>query len=168
MAKAGKPKIIALDTMNFWITGTPDILKKAIKKVNILFINEEEIKQLTGKHNVFEAADKVLSMGPEYVLIKRGEYGAIAYSKSMLFFVPIFPVRKVFDPTGAGDSFAGGFLGYITKATKLTPQTIKKAMLYGTVTASFNIESFSFDRLIKTSPSEIETRFKYLVEAMKI
>jgi sugar/nucleoside kinase (ribokinase family) len=166
--KAGKPKIIALDTMNFWISGTPDLLKKAIKKVNILFVNEDEIKQLTGKNNIFDAGDKVLAMGPEYVIIKRGEYGAVAYSKEMTFFMPIFPVRSVFDPTGAGDSFAGGFLGYITKAPKLTPAVIKKAMLHGTVTASFNIESFSFDKLLKTTNKEIEERVSFLCYSMKI
>ena len=168
IAKAGKPKIIALDTMNFWITGTPDLLKKVIKKVDILFINEEEIKLLTGKNNIFDAGDKVLKMGPEYVIIKRGEYGAIAYSKKMTFFMPIYPVRNVFDPTGAGDSFAGGFLGYLTKVTKFTPQIIKKAMLYGTVTASFNIEAFSFDKLVKTTPEKIDERVKYLMDSMKI
>jgi len=166
--KIGKPKIVALDTMNFWITSSINILIKAIKKVDILFINEDEIKLLTGKENVYEAGDNVLKMGPEYVIIKRGEYGAIAYNKKMTFFVPVYPVKKVIDPTGAGDSFAGGFLGYITKAKRLNAKTIKNAMIYGTITASFNIESFSFDRLQNTSIECVDNRIKLLKESMKV
>ena len=160
--QAKNAKIIACDTMNFWINGTPDLLLQVVRKVHILFINEDEIKLLTNKQNIFDAADEVLTLGPELVIIKRGEYGAIAYSKNMLFFTPVFPVRKVYDPTGAGDSFAGGFMGYITKEGKLDSVTIKNAMLYGTVTASVNIESFSFDRLIEASLSEIQDRVNFL------
>ncbi|MCL2063775.1 MAG: PfkB family carbohydrate kinase [Candidatus Cloacimonetes bacterium] len=164
--EAPNAEIISCDTMNYWIQSTPELLKEVIQKVNILFINEDEIKLLTGKNNVFDAADDVLEWGPDYVIVKRGEYGAFAYSKSFLFFVPIYVIRNVFDPTGAGDSFAGGFMGYISKMGKFNPDTIKQAMLYGTITASFNIESFSFDKLEEATLREIEERVEKLKMTM--
>jgi sugar/nucleoside kinase (ribokinase family) len=166
--KVTNASLIACDTMNFWISSTPDLLTQVIKKVNILFINEDEIKQYTGKQNIFDAADDILALGVTLLIIKRGEYGAVAYTKDMIFFVPIYPVRKVFDPTGAGDSFAGGFMGYISREGNLDEKTIKMAMLYGTVTASINIESFSFDRLLQAGSDEIEERVKFLQKAMSL
>ncbi len=161
-------EIIACDTMNFWISGTPDLLEEVIKKVQILFINEDEIRMLTDKQNIFDAADEVLKKGPKLIIIKRGEYGSIAYAKDLLYFAPVYPVRNVVDPTGAGDSFAGGFLGYIVKQNKLDNQTIKQAMIYGTVTASINIESFSFDRLISTNKDEINNRVDFLKKIISV
>ncbi|MCK9329541.1 MAG: PfkB family carbohydrate kinase [Candidatus Cloacimonetes bacterium] len=163
-----KAEIIACDTMNFWINGTPELLNKVIKKVQILFINEDEIRLLTKKQNIFDAADEVLKQGPKLLIIKRGEYGAIAYSKDLLYFSPVYPVRQVVDPTGAGDSFAGGFLGYIVKHNTLDSKIIKQAMIYGTVTASINIESFSFDRLISTNIEEIENRVDFLKKIISV
>ena len=168
IAQIGKPQIIALDTMDFWISGEFKLLEKAIRKTRIMFINEDEIRQLTGVHNIYQAGDKLLKMGPEYIIIKRGEYGSLALGKNFLFMIPVYPVREVFDPTGAGDSFAGGFLGYITKARSLTPHTIKKAMIYGTVAASFNIESFSFDRLEKTKMVDLAKRVHFFQESMSL
>jgi sugar/nucleoside kinase (ribokinase family) len=164
--KVGNAKMIALDTMNFWITGTPDLLKKVVQKIQILFINEDEIRQFTGKQNIYDAADEVLSLGVKYVIIKRGEYGSIVYSKSLLFFTPVYPVRNVFDPTGAGDSFAGGFLGFMCEQGKCDDDTVKKAMLYGTITASINIESFSFDSLLSAKKSDINERVSFLKKVM--
>ena len=164
--KSGKPKVIALDTMNFWISSTPELLKQVMQKIDILFINEDEIKQFTGKHNIYDAGDEILKLGVKYVIIKRGEYGAVAYSKSLLFFMPTYPVRNVYDPTGAGDSFAGGFLGYISNENELSDSLIKKAMFFGTTTASINIESFSFDRLLKAKNEEISQRVERLKEVM--
>ena len=166
--QANSPKFVACDTMNYWIQSTPELLKEVIKKVHILFINEEEIKSLTGKHNIFDAADEVLALGTEYVVIKRGEYGAVAYNNSMMFFAPVYPVRTVFDPTGAGDSFAGGFLGYLAKVGNHSHDSIKNAMLHGAVVASYNIASFSFDNMMKTSLSEIDIRVNYLRDAMYV
>ena len=178
--KAKGARIIACDTMNFWIQSTPELLNEVIKKVNILFINEEEIKLLTSKDDIFEAVEEILHFGPEYVIVKRGDEGAFAFNKKIdtycpvigtnhvptydfLFDAPVYEVEKVFDPTGAGDSFAGGFMGYLAKIQKYDPESIKKAMLHGTATASFNIESFSFDRLIKVSIKDLEDRIEALL-----
>ena len=162
ISKIGKAGLIACDTMNFWIESTPDLLKEVVKKVDILFVNEDEIKQFTGKDNIYDAGDTILGLGPKYVIIKRGEYGAIAYSKTLLFYSPVYPVRQVFDPTGAGDSFAGGFLGFLAKSRTINDDFIKNAMFFGTATASVNIESFSFDRLLETKFEEIVARVSKL------
>jgi fructose-1-phosphate kinase PfkB-like protein len=154
--------VIAADTMNYWIDSTNELLREVISKVTILFINEDEIKQLVYKDNIYDIADGVLAMGVKYVIIKRGEYGALAYSETMMFNVPAYPVRKVFDTTGAGDCFAGGFMGYLSQFDMIDDDKVKQAMLYGTVTASFNIESFSFDRLVNAGIAEIEGRVDYL------
>lgn len=151
-------KVVAADTMNFWIERAKEELLQLISKVQILFINEEEIKQLTGEQNIYCAAEEALKLGPQLLIIKRGEYGALAYGKDILFFTPVYPVRSVFDPTGAGDSFAGGFMGYLADKDELTPSVIKGAMLNGTVMASINIESFSLERLWDTNNDEILQR----------
>jgi len=162
-----RPKLIACDTMNFWIAGSRLKLLEVISKVNILFINEDELRMLTNEKNIFQAAQRALEYGPEYVIVKRGEYGAFAYSENYIFFMPAFPVRKVMDPTGAGDSFAGGFMGYLASCDTVNNEMIKKAMMYGTVAASFNVESFSVDRLKKISKHEILKRQKVLEKYMK-
>jgi len=159
-------EIIACDTMNYWINTTPDLLDQVVRKVNIIFINEDEIKSLTGLQNVFDAGEKVLSMGPELVLIKRGEYGAVAMGRDFMFFAPVYPVRNVVDPTGAGDSFAGGFMGTIVKAGCINEKVIKEAVINGTITASFNIQDFSFKLLLTASQEEIEERKQKLIKYM--
>lgn len=161
-----KAEIIACDTMNYWIDTTPELLDQVIRKVSIIFINEDEIKSLTGLQNVFDAGEKVLSMGPELVLIKRGEYGAVAMGKDFMFFAPVYPVRNVVDPTGAGDSFAGGFMGTIVKAGCINEQIIKDAVINGTITASFNIQDFSFNHLLNASQKDIEERKQKLIKYM--
>jgi len=167
IAEAGSAGTIALDTMNYWITSTPALLTEVIKKIDILVVNEDEILAFTGKQNIFDAADHILALGPKYIIIKRGAYGAILYGQSLLFFMPVYPVRSVFDPTGAGDSFAGGFLGYISSCDHITESTLKNAMFYGTATASINIESFSYDSLYAADRKTIDGRVEFLRQAMR-
>jgi len=167
IAEAGSPHTIALDTMNYWITKTHDLLTEAVKKIQILIVNKEEILAFTGKPNIYDAADHVLSLGPKYVIIKLGSYGAVLYGHSLLFFMPVYPVRKVFDPTGAGDSFAGGFLGYISSFDDINETTLKNAMFYGTATASLNIQSFSYDSLYAANRETINERVDFLKKSMR-
>lgn len=166
--KMPQAKLIACDTMNYWIDTCPDLLMEVVKKVNILFINEDEIKSFTNEHNVFTAGEKILSYGPQLVLIKRGEYGSVALAKDFMFFAPVYPVKNVCDPTGAGDSFAGGFMGTLVENNLLTPELIKEAVLNGTITASFNIESFSSDKLLNSNRQNIIDRINTLKNYMKI
>jgi sugar/nucleoside kinase (ribokinase family) len=159
-------KITACDTMNFWITGAKAKLLEVINNVDILFINEDELRMLTEVHNIFEAAQKAKEMGPKLIVVKRGEYGSFAYSDEFIFFAPVYPVRKVIDPTGAGDSFAGGFMGYLASIGNFEETTIKNAMIYGTVTASFNVEDFSLQKLVNLNLSKIEVRKNKLKESI--
>ena len=156
-------QITACDTMNFWITGAKADLLKVINNVDILFINEDELRMLTGIQNIFEAVQKAKEMGPKLIVVKRGEYGSFAYSDDFIFFAPVYPVKKVIDPTGAGDSFAGGFMGYLASVGNFKETTIKNAMIFGTVTASFNVESFSVNRLKVISIDDILAR-KEIIE----
>ncbi len=161
-------ELIACDTMNYWIDTTPDLLREVVKKANIIFINEDEIKSLTHCENIYDAGDSVLAMGPQLVLIKRGEYGAIAMAKDFLFYIPVFPVRNVVDPTGAGDSFAGGFMGTLVKHQNFNESVIKEALVNGTITASFNIQDFSFKYLKNAQISEIDSRISQLKKYMEM
>ena len=161
------PGITACDTMNFWISGKKKELMEVIKRVDILFINEDEIKMLTGEQNVFSAAEIACSYGPKYLIIKRGEYGSMAVSKNFLFFVPVYPLKKVIDPTGAGDCFAGGFMGYLANTDRDDQETIKNAMIYGTVTASFDVESFSLEKIKGIDKDMIEIRKEEIMKSMK-
>ncbi len=151
-------KVSACDTMNFWIERNRDELLEVIKRVTILLINEEEIKMLTGERNIFKAADIAAEMGPELIVVKRGEYGALAVHKDYHFFTPVYPVRDVIDPTGAGDSFAGGFMGYIAGKQSFEEDIVKKAMVHATVMASFNVEAFSLERLKDANMANIAYR----------
>jgi len=156
------PKISALDTMNFWIEGKNRELKEAISQVDILFINESELRQLAGEHNIVKAAKSMHQLGPKTVVVKRGEYGAILFHNEKRFFSPAYPLEDVFDPTGAGDTFAGGFLGWLDKCRSLDFEHLKQAMLIGTVMSSFVIEKFSFDRMKELTREEIEQRCRNL------
>ncbi|MBT3754825.1 MAG: sugar kinase [Candidatus Cloacimonetes bacterium] len=153
-------KITACDTMNFWITGARLQLIEVINNVDILFINEDELKMLTNVNNIYKAAQKAKEMGPKLIVVKRGEYGSFAYSNDFIFFAPVYPVVDVVDPTGAGDSFAGGFMGYIASVGNIEETTIKNAMIFGSVTASFNVESFSVEKLKNISMNNILSRKK--------
>jgi len=156
------PKLVVLDTMNFWISGKRKQLDAVLKKVDMAILNEEEIYQLTGNSNLFDAATILRKMGPRILVIKRGKYGSVLASENGYFFGPAYPVTKVVDPTGAGDSFAGGLLGYLAGCSDLNETDLRKAVIYGTVVASFNVEDFSFNRLKQINRDRIETRLEEL------
>lgn len=158
------PAIKALDTMNFWIQSKSQKLKEAISKVDILFVNDAEVRLLTGEHNIVKAAHSAKKLGVPIVVIKRGEYGALLCTDSHITFVPAFPLEDVFDPTGAGDTFAGGFLGHLHQGKGIDISSLKEAMLMGTVMSSFVIEKFSFDRLLELDQNAILERKKRLIE----
>lgn len=159
----GKPKAVGLDTMNFWIDGTPSELRETLKHVQILTINDDETRQLTGEHNLFRAARHVFKMGPKTLIIKRGENGAVMVHKDFIFSVPAFPLEEVRDPTGAGDTFAGGFMGYLASKGRITEQTLRSAMVYGSVLASFTVEQFGVGCLASVKRKEIVARAKEFV-----
>jgi sugar/nucleoside kinase (ribokinase family) len=160
-------KKIACDTMNFWIEGKREKLVEVISKIDILFINDDEVKMLTGENNIFVAAEAAGKLGPQLIVIKRGEYGSIAVAKDFIFFVPVYPVKNVIDPTGAGDSFAGGFMGYLAAQKKYNKTAIKNAMIYGTVMASFNIQSFSLNKLREINLKDIKARKESVIKSIK-
>jgi sugar/nucleoside kinase (ribokinase family) len=160
LAQVKKPRVIACDTMNFWISSKPEVLKKVIEKVDFFIINEGEARQLTGEVNLVKAARAILGMGAKNLIIKRGEYGVLLFTGDSIFAAPAYPLEKVFDPTGAGDTFAGGFMGYLANTGNLSENGIRQAIIYGSVMASFNVEDFSLDRLRTLQYSEIEERFR--------
>jgi len=153
-----KPKVVGLDTMNYWIERTPAELREILKHTQILMINDDETRQLSGEHNLMRAAKHVFKMGPKTLVIKRGEHGALMVHNRFLFSVPAFPLEEVHDPTGAGDSFAGGFMGYLASAGGINEQTLRRAMVYGSVLGSFTVERFGVERLIRLTRREINAR----------
>ena len=155
------PKLIVCDTMNYWIEGKLDSLKRLLSKINILIINDSETRELGKDPNVVKAAQKILSWGPDSIIVKRGEYGSLMFSDSSIFSAPAYPLEFVFDPTGAGDSFAGGFMGYISKMDDFSEETKRKAIIFGSTMASFNVEKFSLKRLQSLTWKEIEKRFRF-------
>jgi len=154
-----KPRLIACDTMNFWIERTPKELRRTLERVNLLVINDEEARQLAGEHNLVRAAKAVLRMGPTSVIVKRGDSGALLFQEHGVFAAPAFPLEDVVDPTGAGDSFAGGFMGYLARVGRVGPDEIRQAMIYGSVLASFSVEDFSLDRFRRLSAADVYARF---------
>lgn len=162
-----KPKLVILDTMNFWMDIALDELKTTLKKVDVITINDEEARQLSGEYSLVTAAKKIHEMGPRYVVIKKGEHGALIFEGEQMFFAPALPLAEVFDPTGAGDTFAGGFAGYIAQAGDTSFETMKTALIYGSCLASFTVEKFGTERLQSVTPEEINERlhqFKKLVQ----
>ena len=155
-----KPKLIMIDTMNFWIEGNPKELFKTIKLADILVVNDSEARLLTGDHNLISSAKKIMDMGPNILIIKKGEHGAMLLTKDNVFIVPAFPLEKVFDPTGAGDSFAGGFMGWIDKTKDISFENLKLAVVFGSVMASLSVEKFSLDGLRNLENETIMKRFK--------
>ena len=153
------PRIVAADTMNFWINGSRPALLKTLKRVHLLFVNDSEARQLTGEHNIVRAARAILGMGPQRVVVKRGEYGALLFDQEHIFACPAMPLADVFDPTGAGDTFAGGFMGTLAISSHLNTETLRRAMVMGSVMASFTVEKFSLERLREVSRSDIRARF---------
>jgi len=158
------PKLIVLDTMNFWMDIAMDRLKLAISKVNVLTINDEEARQLSGEYSLVRAAEKIIEMGPQYLVIKKGEHGALLISRDEIFYVPALPLAEVKDPTGAGDSFAGGFIGYLAKTDDISFDNMKRAVVYGSAMASFCVEEFSLGKLKNLSKHIIDDRIKRFVE----
>jgi sugar/nucleoside kinase (ribokinase family) len=155
-----KPRLVVLDTMNFWISSKLDYLRQIIQKVNILILNDEESRQLSGQDQLQAAGQQILGMGPKYLIIKKGEHGALLFGRHLYFAAPAFPVTTVVDPTGAGDSFAGGFLGYLAQAGKINENTLRKAVIFGSTVASFNVEDFSINRLQHLSHPELLKRIR--------
>jgi len=155
---ASKPKIIALDTMNFWMDIAMDTLKQAIARVDVLTINDEEARQLSGEYSLVTAADKILDMGPKALIIKKGEHGALLFYDDKKFFAPALPLALVKDPTGAGDTFAGGLMGYLDKSDKISFENLKRAMIYGSTMASFCVEEFSLEKIQALEEAEITKR----------
>ncbi|AKQ66301.1 Ribokinase [Myxococcus hansupus] len=154
------PKLVAADTMNFWIQGSRQALIKTLSRVNLLFVNDGEARQLAGEHNVVKAARAILAMGPQRVVIKRGEYGALLFDGEHIFACPAFPLAEVFDPTGAGDTFAGGFMGALATSNGVVDSALlRRAMVMGSVMASFTVEKFSLERLREVTRPEIHARF---------
>jgi sugar/nucleoside kinase (ribokinase family) len=163
-----RPLLVGLDTMNFWISGKADALARVLARVDVLLINEGEARMLSGENNLMRAMRKVSAMGPRAVIVKRGEYGSVAFMDGSIFMAPAYPLESIADPTGAGDCFAGGFMGYLANRGEWSPGEIRRAVLYGTTMASFNIEKFSVDRLISLTFPEIRARFEHLQSMIAI
>ena len=161
-----RPKLIVLDTMNFWMEIAMDDLKEVIKQIDVLTINDEEARLLSGEHSLRKAAKIILQMGPKYLIIKKGEHGALLFGDNNIFYAPALPLEEVFDPTGAGDTFAGGFVGYLSTCDSINWEAMKKAIIVGSAMASFTVEKFGIERLVALDENQIEERineFKKLV-----
>ncbi len=154
------PELVACDTMNYWIEHKKKSLLRLLKKVDIFLCNDSEARQFSSEYNLIQAARWILDRGPKLLVIKKGEHGVICFSKKFLFLAPAYLLEKVFDPTGAGDSFAGGFIGYLTRSPKLSEAVVRQAVVYGSVLASYNVESFSCDRLVWLKTEEIQRRYR--------
>jgi sugar/nucleoside kinase (ribokinase family) len=154
------PKLIVLDTMNFWMDNALEDLKRVISKVDVMTINDEESRQLTGEFSLVVAAKKIIEMGPKYVVIKKGEHGALLFHQEEIFYAPALPLEEVFDPTGAGDTFAGGFTGYLTKTEDYSFENMKTAIINGSALASFCVEKFGTERLLDLSKKELHQRLQ--------
>ena len=162
-----RPQLTALDTMNFWIQGRREALLRVLPEVDVLLVNDGEARQLVKEPNLIKAAREILTLGPRTVVVKRGEYGAVMVSNGQFFFVPAYPLESVFDPTGAGDAFAGGFMGYIAAQGVVDQATVRRAIVYGSVMASFTVEDFSLNRLARLSTAEVERRYAGFQELVR-
>ncbi|MAM19544.1 MAG: PfkB family carbohydrate kinase [Bacteroidota bacterium] len=152
------PKLVVLDTMNFWMDNTLEDLKKVIARVDVITINDEEARQLSGEHSLVKAARIIADMGPKYIVIKKGEHGALLFHQEQIFFAPALPLEEVFDPTGAGDTFAGGFIGYLARTNDVSFENMKSAIIYGSNLASFCVEKFGTERMESLDRSEVNER----------
>lgn len=162
-----RPKLIVLDTMNFWMDNALDDLMNVIEHIDVITINDEEARQLTGEYSLVKAAQKIFTMGPKYVVIKKGEHGALLFNEDQIFFAPALPLEEVFDPTGAGDTFAGGFAGYLAASGDSSFENMKKAIIHGSNLASFSVEKFGAERMLQLDRKEIRERlhqFKKLTQ----
>jgi len=164
----GRPRLVALDTMNFWIKGKREALLRVLREVDVVTINDGEARQLADEPNLIKAARKIAALGPRTVVVKRGEYGALLLDDGAFFVVPAYPLEAVFDPTGAGDTFAGGFMGYLAFRDRTDSATVRRAMVYGSVMASFTVEDFSLNRLIRLDTREIDRRYKEFEDLIRL
>lgn len=155
-----RPKLVVLDTMNFWMDHTWDELMEVIKKIDVLTINDEEARQMTKEYSLVKAAKKILQMGPKTLVIKKGEHGALLFNQNNVFFAPALPLEDVFDPTGAGDTFAGGFAGFLAKTQNYSFENMKRAIIYGSALASFTVEKFGVERLASLTEEELNERLE--------
>jgi len=154
------PRLVALDTMNFWIESRPQELAQVLQRVDVLLVNEEEARMLADEYNIIRAARRIATLGPQTVIVKRGEYGALVYMGEDFFITPAFPLQELADPTGAGDCFAGGFMGYLAGSGRFSQAEIRRAALYGTIMASFSVERFSVERIRELTFPEIRERYE--------
>ncbi|QEH39909.1 PfkB family carbohydrate kinase [Chitinophaga sp. XS-30] len=159
-----RPKLIVMDTMNFWMDVALDDLLKTLKMVDVLMVNDSEARQLTGEYSLVKAANKILTMGPRYLIIKKGEHGALLFHENHVFFAPALPLEEVFDPTGAGDTFAGGFVGHLAKTRDISFENMKTAIIVGSAMASFCVEKFGAQRLREISKEDISARLEQFVQ----
>ena len=162
-----RPKLVVLDTMNFWMDLFMDDLKEALKEVDVLTINDEEARQLSGEYSLVKAAKLILAMGPKYLIIKKGEHGALLFNNEEVFFAPALPLEDVFDPTGAGDSFAGGFIGYLAKTNDISFENMKRAVINGSAMASFCVEKFGTQKLTEITQEDVNARINEFVKLVK-
>ena len=158
-AQVAGAELVALDTMNYWISTVPDEVRRAVEQVHVVIINDAEARQLSGEPNLIRAARKILSWGPRALVVKRGEYGAAMFTPDAYFAIPAYPLESVFDPTGAGDTFAGGFMGYLDGHPEVDEAALRRAIIYGSVMASFNVEEFGTERVARLTHEEINRRF---------
>ena len=162
-----RPKLVVLDTMNFWMDLFMDDLKEALKEVDVLTINDEEARQLSGEYSLVKAAKVILAMGPKYLIIKKGEHGALLFNNNEVFFAPALPLEEVFDPTGAGDSFAGGFIGYLAQTNDVSFENMKRAVINGSAMASFCVEKFGTQKLTEINQDDVDARINEFVNLVK-
>jgi len=164
-----RPKMVVLDTMNFWMDIALDTLKEVLKKIDVLTINDEEARQLSGEYSLVKAARVIREMGPKYLIIKKGEHGALLFGEEEeIFFCPALPLEEVFDPTGAGDTFAGGFIGYLAKVGKTDFESMKQAVIYGSALASFCVEKFGTQKIAEISENDLNNRLQKFSKMMKV
>ncbi len=162
-----RPRLVVLDTMNFWMETQMEALLETIKLVDVLTINDSEARQLTNEYSLVRAAQKILTMGPKYLIIKKGEHGALLFNKEQVFFAPALPLEDVFDPTGAGDTFAGGFIGYLAQTRDISFDNMKRGIIYGSAMASFCVEKFGIERLAELKQEEIDERVQQFVNLVQ-
>lgn len=162
-----RPQLIVMDTMNFWMDIMMEELKDTLKLVDVLSINDEEARQLSGEYSLVKAANTILKMGPKYLVIKKGEHGALLFHKKEVFFAPALPLEDVFDPTGAGDTFAGGFIGYLAQTDDISFKNMKRALIHGSALASFCVEKFGTERLVNLQKNQVEARLQEFIDLVQ-
>jgi sugar/nucleoside kinase (ribokinase family) len=167
MSLKNRPKLIVMDTMNFWMDIAMDELIKTIAMVDVLTINDAEARQLSGEYSLVKAAQKILKMGPKYLIIKKGEHGALLFNDKQVFFAPALPLEDVFDPTGAGDTFAGGFIGYLANSKDISFDNMKRAIIYASAMASFCVEKFGTERIVNLDKEELENRVQEFINLVQ-